>query len=252
MSFYYTTTYMTNLQIVLIGLMLVLTSCNSSLDVQDLLSLNDDEMLVVKRFSDPNYPEELTSILIVNGYSENYDSLTNILEKPFNWTKNKRSLSRPKYLIQGTRLKLYVYGDHLVIVDQNGFERLSQTKIVEELGKLQFDEYSHEFNDFYGLGELRTDNYMICSTFPILEEYEYKSGYWKFYGKDYKLIGEGEMQIRTKNRANVSGCDSIEIRFNKLERINWNENLPITTDVDSLLRKFKTETPIKYNGKLSI
>lgn len=60
---------------------------------------------------------------------------------------------------------------------------------------------------YLGYGQLIESSYNFCSTVPIVIEYSYKTGKWKFWDKNDKFISEVEFSNKLETITDHGGCN---------------------------------------------
>ncbi|MBO6880999.1 hypothetical protein [Winogradskyella sp.] len=205
-----------------IVLAIVVTNCNGDITNDEIIS---DNMVLEFR---TNYLEEKGKLEILKKGSEKFDRLKSHLNNLEGFKKVNDSIIYPNYIILGNNLKISIdlRKIQLEYVDSsNSINRLSRDINAEEFLDFRYliksNNWISDSSKIHGEGEFTSDRYTFCGIVSKEIDYKYKTGNWKFWNHNKKLIAEGKFETDSALALGRGGCDYM-MKISKVIPDKWN------------------------------
>lgn len=164
---------------------------------------------------------------IIDKNSTKFYKLRTFFNLSNNFKKVEKINNYPLFTLISNGIIIYINEEQVDIEYQNSNNEI--IKLSKEVNSYKEFDYLWSSNNWiidygkvYGSGKLEKDTYLHCGIKPTETNYFYKTGKWKFWDLNRKLIAEGEFEIDSlKTSVKGVGCEN-SIKVSRINKNKWN------------------------------
>lgn len=210
-------------------------SCNSN---DSHFFINDNTVFEVRK----NYSigDSYRKLLLIDKTSKDFSKIKDLLISLYGGVEVDSLTEDPYYIISSERFKILIGINKSYILKKNQEGKVvkleiefSRSDLYDFINFRNSEDWLYDFGEVYGKGEFKKARYTFCGVAPLVSEYEYKVGNWKFWNTDRKFISQGFFDIKRRTVRYSGGC-SYEINVSEVSEDWYFSNEKDRNDLDLL------------------